>query len=221
MPYWRRREVLSQNLARYSDLYPNLRMEIIVVDDGSPEPPDVSGEYPWPVRLISLPPKQHALNPSVPINRGVAAADGEVIVLTGPEVVHRSQILAAMRGKLAELGPTGYVGAACWGGKWWYCHSTLMPEPSSVGRAKMPDGAPLHFCTMLHRQFFNEVGGFDEEYRDGLGYEDNDFLWALASHGAQFAICDDLVTDHLPCPRSQWPAGGAARNRAIFERKWP
>lgn len=74
---------------------------------------------------------------------------------------------------------------------------------------------------MLHREFFDQVGGFDEQYRDGQGYEDNDFLWALHKHGARFAICDDLVTDHLPCPRSQWPAGGAARNKAIFERKWP
>lgn len=213
--------MLSRNLAIWRDLYLLEALEIIVVDDGSPEPPVIDGNNPWPVRTIALPRKDHALNPCVPLNRGVARAQGDIIVLTGPEVVHRSPILGEMRDKLKEIGPKGYVGAACWGGKWWYCHSAMMPPPETVGRAKMPAGAPLHFCTMLYRDFFDAIGGFDEQYRDGAGYEDNDFLWSLERAGAQFAICDDLVTDHLPCPRSQWPAGGFARNREIFERKWP
>jgi len=214
--------VLSRNLAIYRDLYPLEPLEIIIVDDGSPEDPEILIEDDhWPVRVITLPPKVHALNPCVPLNLGVARATGEIIVLTGPEVIHRGPILAGMRDRLEQLGPKGYVGAACWGGTWWYCHSTLMPEPTSVGRTKMPAGAALHFCAMLYRDFFDQVGGFDEQYRDGQGYEDNDFLWSLHKHGARFAICDELMTDHLPCPRSQWPAGGAARNKAIFERKWP
>ncbi len=213
--------MLSRNLARYRDLYPLEPLEIIIVDDGSPEPPEIGDGFPWPVRLVTLPPKPHALNPCVPLNRAVARSKGEIIVLTGPEVIHRARILAVMRDKLGQLGPKGYVGAACWGGQWWYCHSTLMPAPETVGRTKMPEGAALHFCSMLYREFFDDVGGFDEQYRDGQGYEDNDFLWSLHKYGARFAICDDLITDHLPCPRSQWPAGGAERNKAIFEHKWP
>lgn len=223
MPYWRRQAILDQSLATYRSLYPHEDLEIIVVDDGSPEPAEVRGEFPWPVRVVRLTAKDTALNPCIPFNLGVAESSGEFIVLTNPEIVHRSPILGALAVELAALGPRGYIAAACWGARleWWYCHSSLMPSPDLVGRAKMPKGAGLHFCSMLHRNFYDEVGGFCEEYRNGQGYEDNDLLWKLDAAGALFKITDHLVTDHQDCPGSKWPSDGAARNRAIFESRWP
>ena len=222
MPYWRRQDILALNLSAYRDLYPHEDIEIVVVDDGSPEPAEIFGAYPWPVNVVRLPAKEIALNPCVAFNAGVAASCGEIVVLTNPEVIHRAPILGAMARELERMGPRGYVSAACWGVKngWWYCHSTDMPRDADVGRAAMPKGAGLHFCSMLTRKFYDEIGGFSEEYRDGQGYEDNDLLWKLKIAGARFKICDDLVTDHYDAPRTQWPAGGAARNRAIFEARW-
>lgn len=221
MPYWNRAEVLAQNLERYRECYGS-GIEIIIVDDGSTEKPNLSGPYPHQRIVIRLPAKDHALNPCTAFNAGVAAASGDIIVLTNPEVIHRSPILGRMAAALADAGPKGYVAAACWGIKhcWWYCHSTDQPNAARVGRAFMPKGAGLHFCSMLNRSFYEDIGGFSEEYRDGQGYEDNDFLCKLEAAGAVFKICDDLVTDHHPCPPCQWPKGGAARNRAIFESKW-
>lgn len=216
--------MLDLNLAIYRRHYLSHNdLELVIVDDGSPEAAHVRGSYPWAVHVVTLPRKDVALNPCVALNAGVAASYGNILVLTNPEVVHRSPILAGMRTELDALGPKGYVAAACWGIKagWWYCHSSKMPEPSTVGRAPMPKGAGLHFCSMMQRAFYDEIGGFSEEYRHGCGYEDNDFLWRLHAAGARFKIADDLVTDHHDCPRSEWPAGGAARNRAIFEDWWP
>ncbi len=180
-----------------------------------------AGPFPWPVNVIRLPAKDHALNPCIAFNRGVAAARGDIIVLSNPEVVHRGAILGRLGRAVKEAGKKSYIAASCWGGGWWYCHSNLMPPPVRVGRAPMPKDAGLHFCSALHRSFYEDVGGFDEDYRDGQGYEDNDFLWRLHNGGAQFVIRDDLVTDHQPCARSKWPKGGALRNQKLFEQKWP
>ncbi len=211
---------MRRNLSQHRSLYPTDDLEIIIVDDGSPEPAEVTDKFPWPVRIVRLPDKTTALNPCTAFNRGVEVSRGDVLVLTNPEVIHRAPILAGLR---ELLTPKGYVAAACWSEKhrWWFCHSTLMPPAESVGRAEMPEGAGLHFCSMINRAFYDEIGGFSEEYRDGQGYEDNDLLWKLDDAGARFSIADDLVTDHHDCPRSEWPAGGAERNRAIFESKWP
>lgn len=221
MPYWRRQRALLVNVENYSRLYDDEDVEMIVVDDGSPEPAVVPAGLPIMVTVLRLPKKFAALNPCVPINKGVAVSRGEFVVLTNPEVIHRDSILDEMRLRLVDMGPKGYIAAACRGRKWWYCHSTLMPEPSSVGRAPCPEGAGLHFCAMLHRSLFDEIGGFTEAYREGQGYEDSDFLWKLDRAGAKFAICDDFVTDHVECPGSSWPDGGAARNKAIFNAAWP
>lgn len=204
-------------MKRLRSFYPET--EIVIVDDGSWDLPEgIEGT----LICFSLPKKEAAMNPCVPFNRGVEASSGEFVVLTNPEVMHTKPILDEMRGECEKLGPKAYVAAACWSPakQWWYCHSELQPKPKGVGRAKMPAGAGLHFCSMLRRSFYDEIGGFSEEYRDGQAYEDNDFLWKLHDAGAVFSIRDDLVTEHLDCAKCEWPKGGAERNRRIFERKW-
>lgn len=116
----------------------------------------------------------------------------------------------------------GYIAAACQdqASGVWYCHSHLSPPGQKLGRAKIPEGAGFHFCAMMTRELYETVGGFSEEYRDGQGFEDNDFLWKLREAGATFKILDDCVTDHVECQRCKWPEGGHARNKQIFEAKW-
>ena len=97
MPYWRRQDILALNLSAYRDLYPHEDIEIVVVDDGSPEPAEIFGAYPWPVNVVRLPAKEIALNPCVAFNAGVAASCGEIVVLTNPEVIHRAPILSGAR----------------------------------------------------------------------------------------------------------------------------
>lgn len=194
---------------------------MIVVDDGSPEPASLDFETPWPVHIVRLPDKRVALNPCVAINNGVRRSSGDVLLLTNPEIVHCTPILDGMLAELVALGRKGYVAASCWGGRFWYCHPTAEPPATSLGRAPVPVDAGLHFCAMLYRDLFEEVGGFTESYRLGTGYEDNDFLWKLYEAGARFKKCGDLVTDHIRCPRTEWPAGGAERNRRVFNSRWP
>lgn len=219
MPFWQRQAVLTRNLQRYKELYPDFPLEIIVIDDGSPAPAVIEGEYPWPVHLIRLPAKTIPMDGVVPLNVGALFARGEYLLLTGPEIIHRAPLLEAMVAAHGN-GPLSYVSAAVWGGSWWYCHSTDMPEDAKIGRAPSPKGAALHFCAMLRREVFWAVDGFDHDYRDGAGFSDNDFLWKLHDIGVTFAIRDDLVTDHVDCPRCNWPPGGFKRNKTIFNRKW-
>jgi len=211
MPFWCRSQALQVNLAQYRKLYPSLDIEVIIVDDGSPEGTGMLDGFPWAVRRIRLPAKTAALNPCVPYNSGVRAARGDTIVLTNPEVVHRAPILETMRD---GLGERSYIAAACWSParKKWYCHSSY--------RYKTPANAGLHFCAMLPRALYDEVGGFCEEYRFGQAFEDVDFLWKLHIAGTNCVIADELVTDHLKTTRPVWPYGGLDRNRIIFESRW-
>lgn len=210
MPYYMRQGELDRSLRSLRVCYPALDFELVICDDGSP----VSVYAPgcWVVRL---PLKGHALNPCVPMNRAVAEATGEIIVLTGPEIEHRTPVLGAMAD---GIGPDDYVIAACRDADGqWLCASSV--TPGTDGRGAMPAGSGFHFCAMLHRSLFNRAGGFDEDYRDGQAFDDNDWLFRLERAGARFRLRDDLVVWHhrVSCA---WPVGGHERNRRLFEAKW-
>lgn len=213
MPYWERREALHRTLEQYADFYTGLNFEVIVVDDGSEQEPDPP-KLPFPVRVIKLGRKVMAKNPCIPINRGVDAADGDILVLTNPENLHRSPIFPQMFVQLQELGRLGYVQASCWSGEKWLTH----PSGAGKGCGPLPEGFGLHFCAMLYRELFERAGGFDEDYRDGAGWEDNDFAWRLHSVQAQSVVRPDLVVENERS-RVNW-RGGHARNRQLFEKKW-
>lgn len=215
MPYWQRKEATDRSIAVMERLYPILDLEVVVVDDGSPEPYTTSRA----VHVVRLPAKREARNPCVPLNKGVAEARGDILVLTSPEIVHRTPILGEMCEELRRRGSMAYVQAAVWcpdEGRW-HSHSSV----AGKGDTPMPYGACLHFLCMLTRELWAKTGGFEEVYRAGAGYEDNDFAWKLAKAGAIFVSRDDLIADHPhTTPRSRWLPGAHSINRRLFEERW-
>ena len=221
MPYWNRLQATRASLNAMAEYYADMDLEIVVVDDGSPEAFSVDREYPWPVKVIRLPAKTEAKNPCWPINIGVKESSGDTIVLTNPEILHTSPVFQEMSRCLDDDGVNAYVMAATWCPEEnkWHCHSTA--ELQTLHGVKHPKGAGLHFCTMLRRSLWNKVGGFDHEYRDGAGYDDNDFVMRLAKAGAEFIMRDDLVVIHPKTgAKTKWPDGAFQRNAELFARKW-
>lgn len=221
LPYWNRLAATKDALAAMAALYADMDLEIIVVDDGSAETFSLTGSYPWPVRVIRLPAKDVAKNPCVPINAGVRHARGDVLVISNPEILHTRPVFPEMLCELERLGERGYVLAAAWcdDEEKWHCHSSI----SGIKHfgVQHPKGSGLHFCAMLHRAHFERVGGFDEDYRNGAGFDDNDFVMRLGKAGTKFLIRDDLVVKHPKAgARTKWTDGAFERNAALFCRKW-
>lgn len=220
LPYWQRQEATDTALAALVRLYPNLDLEVIVVDDGSPVPYQRNVLTPWPLRVLRLTGKSVALNPCVPINAGVAASNGEVIVLSNPEILHRLPVLEALAAEVAA-DPELYVAAACWcpDRRRWHCHSSRDHAADDPALAVLPPQAGYHFCAALSRTLWDAAGGFDPAYRDGPGWDDADFLLRLQAAGARFRIRDDLVVEHPIGNRVRW-SGVPARNRRLFLERW-
>jgi hypothetical protein len=209
MPHWNEPDALQASCAAWQALYPYI--ELSICDDGS-------RAMPWPpgARMTALPQKDGALNPCVPFNAAVRASTRPILVLTNPGMIPVRGLLEALR---ARLTPRTYVAAACRDADTarWLCHQTV--RGGEYGRGPMPAGAGFHFCAMLTRQLFDAAGGFDEDYRAGQAYDDNDFLYRLERAGAEFVIEDEVVIRHRKS-QTVWPAGGLMRNRELFMRKW-
>lgn len=215
MPYWNRQGDWTKARASYAKQYPDLDIEFSICDDGSPIP--LRNTQDPRERIVSLPPKQHALNPCVPINLAVRNATRDVIVLTNPETEHRERVLDKMFAALD--GPNDYVMTGCRDTmhEQWYAG----PDRDYRG-CLLPPGTHYHFCVMFHRSLFERVGGFDEDYRQGHGYDDNDWLWRLWTLGnVNFKYVPGVVWHcRSLMQRSIWKSALLKRNEALLRKKW-
>jgi glycosyltransferase involved in cell wall biosynthesis len=55
LPYWNRQEATDAALCRMSELYIDLDLEVIVVDDGSPKPYIEPTLLPLDIQVVRLP----------------------------------------------------------------------------------------------------------------------------------------------------------------------
>lgn len=207
MPFWRRQQYLDRSLAAYRRIYDDL--EISICDDGSPEPVNAPGYI-----VNRLPQKTESLNPCTPANIAVRSSTRSVIVLTNPEVEHRTDVLTPMLAMLES--EMDYVASRCWDEP----RNRLHVGPGVIRGDDLkliPQGAYFHMCAMMHRSLFELVGGFDEAFRPGYGFEDTDFLWKLHDAGARFKLYDGMVYHTYWTPIEHKPR---MTNEEMFRARW-
>lgn len=98
LPYYNRKQYLKVTLDSFEYYYSNRKnLQIVIVDDGSsPDdmPNDIIGQYNLWIKLIRIENKK-GINPCYPNNVGVRNSDGDVIVLSSPEVMHTRNMFEA------------------------------------------------------------------------------------------------------------------------------
>jgi glycosyltransferase involved in cell wall biosynthesis len=221
LPYWNRQKAADNALALLIKHYAQLDLEVVVVDDGNRVPYVAPAHAPFPIKVVRMPLKDIPMDACSAVNRGVAESSGDVIALSGVEMLHHKPVLGAMLEELQRGDEMTYVIAAVWNpdSSRWHVHSSISGIP--VCGVPMPKGSHYHFMTMLRRSLWDKAGGLDEEYRQGTGYDDPDFLKRLERVGTKFVIRDDLVVEHpKKDARSNWGPGMFERNKRLFISKW-
>lgn len=217
-PYWQRQDALDGMVEMYGRLYPDLDLEIVIADDGSPEPAEVPADSVHPVEVVYLPQKDHALNPCTPMNCAVQWSWCDIIVLTNPETRHEGPVLHELMDLLEH--ENDYVTARCYGIGYPGAERVPLAGPevdyTTRGRLPVPEGAHFHFLAALHRTLWCEAGGFDDDYRHVLGCDDNDWLWRLDAAGARFKCAEGTVWQERSTTRWGLPHG-----LHVFREKWP
>lgn len=215
MPYWNRPESWAASRACYNKQYPDMDLEFSICDDGSPTP--LCNTQDPRERIVYLPTKHEAKCPVTPINVAIENSTRDMIVLTNPEIEHRERVLPMMLE--AWTGENDYIIAACRDSRRgeWYAGA----DRSMVGALAAP-GYQYHFCVLFHRGLFDRAGGFDEEYREGHCYDDNDWTFRLHALGDVNVKYVPGVTTHVKAPmlRSIWSGPKMLRNEKLLRQKW-
>lgn len=227
LPYFERPEVLTITLRSLQALYTKSQIEIVIVDDGShPDfKPIIPEGFTLPTKLVTIFNKD-GINPCTPINIGVMEASSELILLSSPEIVHTESIFDAMDNSsvgeneclffnvfaltdnnlnsrlisseshrafkaiftsfesalVEDLGNNGYSWSNSYGS--WYSHPKYRKTD-------------LNFLSLIRRESFLKVGGFDERYRRGSGFDDNEFRRRMLSRGFEFRYVGSSTAIHL------------------------
>jgi GT2 family glycosyltransferase len=211
MAYYNRRSQLLKTLEsiRYFG-----NPEIIIVDDASTERiDDIEG-----INLVRIEPKDKwwINGGSVQYNIGFAHATGDVIIIQNPECIHCGDIL----NYVMELTLCNYFSFAAYSLDYhleytnyhlealrrqvysepqrcqvahhgWYNHSIHRPEA-------------LHFCCAIKRKDLKRIGGFDERFANGIGFDDNDLVRRIRKAGIKISIIDDPFVIHQKHQRTDY-----------------
>jgi len=219
-PYWERSEHLRHTLESYEKMgyfdkekMQGLTVGVSICDDGSvkdPAPTQRTNPY---IETVYLPREVDNqgrwLDPCVPINAAVRSTSAPLIVLTEPEVYHVEPVLLEMSQMMTSekdviVCPCRVTGQR---GHEWYAHPVHKPRHS-------------WWFWMQSRELFEAMGGWDESYRWGIGWDDDDTLEAERELGAQYKWLTDKHVVHPYMPKKPMYKGKYANNQRVFEEKW-
>ena len=158
----------------FKDDYP-YKCAVAICDDGStkqPIPEDFRGNPGW-LSLYWLPPKLEWKCPTEPLNLLVEKSRSPILLLQSPETYHIVPIIEAICNNMKTYKDVILVSVKRQKDNYWLSHP-------------IRHNNSLWFCQAISYQFYREIGGMDDAFRDGYGGEDNDFAIRLRNAGAKY-----------------------------------
>lgn len=221
MTYYNRRPQTLLTL-RSIELSKHQDLEVVIVDDCSAQEhrlDDIVNSYRFPIKLIRIPERgMHGRNPCVIFNIGFSnvSDNSEVIAIQNPENLHYGDILSHIANNIKE---NRYLLYACRSIQAVDALKLLKLDPKSNDLAEdarriLSHGNPsnpwytkyerynkiLHFMSAIHRNDLSELNGFDERYRYGNDFDDNEFYERIVKKGVEIIIHNEDV----PFVLHQW-----------------
>ena len=232
MAYHNRPVHLRNTLESYSELYNDIKddFEIIIVDDSSEYEDDlleVVADFNLDIKTKYIDRiDKEVRNPCVPYNIAISMASGDYVNLTNPENAHIKPIL---KHALDHMNHGKYLVYGCLNLRTCppsykdlmtnlkiYTYQNLEQAWYQHSRFK---NRLLHFCTVINRDELIKIGGFDERFADGSGYDDNDLIQTIVSNDILVDTVDDYYCGHQDHARS-WDEKSTMYNYRILHEKW-
>ena len=165
-------------------------LEILVVDDGSPEPIGVLPDGPHPVRVL----RQSNAGPAAARNAGAAAAEGDLVCFTDDDCRPAPGWAAAFAA--AAVNHDGLLAGTTRNAVRGNVFSAASQDMADYVARLGPGAAFAQSNNVaIRRASFRRVGGFPRGFKRAAG-EDRAFSHACASIWPEIARVSEAVVDH-------------------------
>lgn len=210
-------------------------IEILLIDDASPEPPPATIRDAPGIRYLRC---EQNLGFIGAANRGAAEALGESLCFLNSDTEVQPGWLAALHRTFDEFPDTGSTGARLFypDGRQQEAGGLVFADGSAWNYGKGSDPASPDFrfvrecdylsgaCLLLRRSVFEAVGGFHAMYRPAY-FEDTDLAMRLREAGLKVRYQPAAEVVHVEGATSgidpaQGPKAAQARNQALFATQW-
>jgi len=166
------------------------------------------GQSIYPLKLIRYEHKGEHFNPALALNIGVKSAKYDNIIITCPEVMPLTNVLS----QLKRLKRGNYMCQV-------FDQTKQFKKGVSLVNSKYRCGTPsMYFLAMFKKEDLETINGFDEDFMQGLGYEDTEFGQRFVNAGLKFECKDYIKALHLYHKRVP-PNEGYRRNGILCEQK--
>lgn len=135
-------------------------------------------------------------NPAYAINLGVRLSKYDSVVISFSEVLHNTPVIEQLK---------EYVGknVLC---KVYDLNEEGKPYRLLYGNESERKNDPgFYFLAMYNKNDFVKLGGINEEYMGGIGYEDKDFGLRFKRNNLQYSVTDEIIGSHQWHPRLNSP----------------
>lgn len=183
IPYYNRKQLLA-NVMDSINMTENI--EVIIVDDGSDERIDLLN-----YRIIRLERSNEWRGACVAYNEGFKSATGDVIMINSSECVHVGNITKYVFKNFKE---NDYFSFATYMmnadedlnnprfDNFWGVHSTI--------------GNSIPYCGVISKYNMDLLGGYDERFVKGIGFDDYDFTHRVKNLGLNIKVIDNPYVIH-------------------------
>ena len=192
--------------------------EVIAVDDAS-EPEerleDLQTEFTF-LKIIRVEPEDKWYSDScIPFNMGIAKASGDIIMIQNPECCHIHDVLSHVA---KTVNDSNYVTMSAYSineklGKVFLSEEVdkktffeAMPQQCNTNyngwyNHSVYNPTYYHFCAAMTKKNMDKLGGFDERFAPGVGFDDNEILYRIDRLGLNKIISDDVSVVHQWHPK--------------------
>ena len=184
IPYYNRKALLLNVLKSIEYHSKWHAVEIIIVDDGSNDENKVDFDF-IDYKLIRLERSSSWQGPCIAYNIGFKAVTGDIIMINSSEVVHNGNIIDYV---YKNMKPDKYIAFSTY----------MMRETDTLDRISYDNFWGVHstvgnfipYCGVIAKEKMEILGGYDERFAKGIGFDDYDFTHRVKNLGIE-RICVD------------------------------